>query len=68
MTNEDEDFEIEEVKLESENVHKALLEYLFQECDEINFGPKDGLARIDHIGHGEYRIVKSYVDIREKQK
>lgn len=61
-----EDLEIEELRLESETIHKSMIEAWLQQHTEIEFGPHHGLAAIRKGDHGEYEIVKSYVDVREK--
>ena len=58
--------EIEEIRLESENIHKSMIEAWLQQHTEIDFEEHHGLAAIRRGNHGEYEIVKSYVEIVEK--
>jgi hypothetical protein len=59
--------EIEEIKLESETIHKSMIEVWLQQHTEIDFGPHHGLAAIRKADHGQYEIVKSYVEVVEKE-
>jgi len=58
--------EIEEIRLESETIHKSMIEAWLQQHTEIDFGQHHGLAAIRRGDKGEYEIVKSYVEIVEK--
>lgn len=59
--------EIEEIKLESETIHKSMIEAWLQQHTDIEFGPHHGLAAIRRSDNGEYEIVKSYVEVVEKE-
>lgn len=60
--------EIEEVRLESETIHKSMIEAWLQQHTEIEFGQHHGLAAIRKVEGGEYEIVKSYVEVVDSQE
>jgi len=59
---------IEEISLESETIHKSMIEVWLQQHTEIEFGSNHGLVGIRKAKGGEYEIVKSYVEIDESEE